>query len=251
MDRMFTSAAPGEHPFAYFPPNGGLAGCFHSLGCIGDSLSAGEFVTREEDGTLCYVDHYEHAWGAYFSALCGTEVKIFARGGMTAREFNASFAAESGFYAPQNRCEAYVIALGVNDLYHANAPIGTASSTDDGSFSAELQKIIFAIRAFDPKIHVFLMTMPRDHRSEAAPHCGKQHAVLLRELTQKFPKTHLLDFHAYAPLYDEAFREAYFLNGHMNAAGYRLTAQMIAAYIDFVMRQTSAEFDEIVHRNAP
>ena len=42
----------------------------------------------------------------------------FSRGGMTAKEYIESFAESQGFWDKDKACQAYVIALGVNDIYN-------------------------------------------------------------------------------------------------------------------------------------
>lgn len=234
----------GEKPLEYIPPNGGFCGIFRTIGCIGDSLSAGEFVSRTPAGEKCYHDFYDHAWGAHLARLCGSTVHIFARGGMTAHAFCEHFAGESGFFDPDKRCQAYIIALGVNDLYNEGLPVGSADEPAPGTFAHSYVRILQMIHTLDARAKIFLMTMPHDHRSEKAPHLGDAHARLLAEITARTPNTYLLDFRTYAPPYDAAFRESFFLDGHMNAAGYLLTAQLAAAYIDYLIRNHTAEFRE-------
>lgn len=62
------------------------------------------------------------------------------------------------------------------------------------------------------------------------------HRDLLVSLAEKFEFTYVLDFLKYAPIYDEEFRRNYYLGGHLNAAGYKLTADFVMSYIDYIIR---------------
>ena len=44
---------------------------------------------------------------------------------------------------------------------------------------------------------------------------------------------------------DKKFKENFFLAGHMNAAGYRLTALMVESYIDYIIRNNLSEFKDV------
>ena len=52
MDMRGYYPIPDEKPLDSIPANGGFCRIFRKIGCIGDSLSSGEFELRNEDGTL-------------------------------------------------------------------------------------------------------------------------------------------------------------------------------------------------------
>ena len=39
--------------------------------------------------------------------------------------------------------------------------------------------------------------------------------------------------------------QAFYLEGHLNAAGYLLTARMVASYIDYIIRHEQAAFKQV------
>lgn len=53
-----------QNPLETLVPNGGFCGIFHTIGCIGDSLSSGEFESTDGSGVRRYHDMYEYSWGA-------------------------------------------------------------------------------------------------------------------------------------------------------------------------------------------
>ena len=68
------------------------------------------------------------------------------------------------------------------------------------------------------------------------------HAARLHELAAYFSDTYVVDLRAYAPVHDEEFTKRFYLHGHMNALGYRLTAEQIASYIDYIIRHNTDAF---------
>ena len=107
---------PGEKPLDNMVTDGGFCGIFRKIGCIGDSLSSGEMESLDEDGKKGYHDYFEYSWGQFLARDAGCEVLNFSRGGMTAREYCEGFAEKKGFWDPSLAAQAYIIALGVNDI---------------------------------------------------------------------------------------------------------------------------------------
>ena len=110
---------------------------FRTIACIGDSLSSGEFETVDADGNRGYHDFYAYSWGQYIARQNGLTVYNFSRGGMTAKCYLESFADENGFWDKEKACQAYIIALGVNDIFYHNARIGDAKDITATEFSEE------------------------------------------------------------------------------------------------------------------
>ena len=102
---------------------------FRTMAFIGDSLSSGEFETCEPDGKKHYHDLYDYSWGQYIARKNGLLAYNFSRGGMTAKEYIEKFAESRGFWDKEKAAQAYVIALGVNDLYNQKKPVGTLADT--------------------------------------------------------------------------------------------------------------------------
>ena len=96
-----------------------------------------------------------------------------------------------------------------------------------------------------PKAKFFLMTIPRHTKDAPREEWGDKHAKLIYELADMFENCYVLDLRKYAPVYDEEFHRNFFLAGHMNAAGYRLTALMVESYIDYIIRNNPEDFAQI------
>jgi hypothetical protein len=89
-----------EKPLDTLCTDGGFVGIFRTIACVGDSLSSGEFESRDEEGNPGYHDYFEYSWGQYMARTLGNKVYNFSRGGMTAQEFEESFA-EKGIQLPE------------------------------------------------------------------------------------------------------------------------------------------------------
>lgn len=243
---------PEGNPLDQIRPDGGFCGIFRTIGCIGDSLSSGEFESLDEDGKKGYHDYFEYSWGQYLARLAGCKAYNFSRGGMTAKEYWESFAEANDFWNPDKLCQAYIIALGVNDLMGQKQEVGSTADIcledyekNAPTFAGYYAKIIQRLRTMQPQARFFLMTMPRQEEEAERQELRERHAALLYELAELFPYTYVLDFHRYAPVYDAEFKRRFFLGGHMNPAGYLLTAQMVASYIDFLIRRNMEDFAQV------
>ena len=105
-----------EKPLDVIKPDGGFFGIFRTVACVGDSLSSGEFESTDENGNKGYHDYYEYSWGQYMARAAGNTVYNFSRGGMSAKWYLDSFGNEICAWDKSKACQAYIFALGVNDL---------------------------------------------------------------------------------------------------------------------------------------
>lgn len=114
-----------EKPLDRIVTDGGFCSIFRTIACIGDSLSSGEFESVKFDGTKEYHDFFEYSWGQFLARSCGNVVYNFSHGGITAKEYMESYADKMGFWDRNKLAQAYIIALGVNDI--AKGEIGSVS----------------------------------------------------------------------------------------------------------------------------
>lgn len=242
-----------EKPLDKLTDNGGFASIFRRIAVVGDSLSSGEFQVMREDGVFTYHDFYEYSWGEFIGRTIGAHVDVFARGGMTASEYLGSFADNKGYWDRRLAAQAYIIALGVNDVINQGLDVGVVGDVDfddyknnKPTFAGDYAKIIQRYLEIEPNAFVFLVTMPRDSDDSAEVDGKKrEHAKLLNDLAQKMRQVYVIDLYKYAPVYDEEFKSTFMLHGHMNPMGYNLTAQMIVSYIDYYIRRDFAAFKKV------
>ncbi len=233
-----------EKPLDNIVCDGGYARIFRTVGCIGDSLSSGEFESRDAAGNIGYHDFYEYSWGQYIARNAGITVYNFSRGGMTAKEFMESFADSCGVWSDEKKCQAYILALGVNEIYQ-KMPVGTIADVDTENpqnnkptFAGYYAQIISRLKTIQPDAKFFLVNTPSSENGEE----GDAHAKVLEDMTRVFDNAYVIDLRKYGPAYDAEFRKNFYLGGHLNAAGYIFTAQIITSYIDYIVRHNFEDF---------
>lgn len=247
-----------EKPLDHLVPGGGMSCILRTIGCVGDSLASGEFESLDENGKKGYHDYFEYSWGQFMAREIGSKVYNFSRGGMTAREYCESFADSMDFWNLDKRCQAYILALGVNDISRALNPedsLGLGELTDvdvkdyhnnKPSFIGCYAQIIQRYQEIQPKAKFFLMTIPRaDGCDEARNALQDRHAKLLYGLADLLENCYVMDFRKYSPIHDDQFRKAFLLGGHLNAAGYLLSARMVTSYLDYIIRHNMDDFKQI------
>lgn len=241
----------GEQPLDKIVTDGGYCGILRSIGCIGDSLSSGEFVSLGEERVNGYHDYYDYSWGQFLARMAGNKVYNFSRGGMTAKHFVQVFGNECGCFDPSLACQGYILALGVNDLVYQGFAVGSgddihpdAPEANAETFAGYMGKIISRVREIAPKSRIFLATMPQSD-IESEQQIAARHTALMHEIAALFPFTYVIDLFRYGPVYDENFRRNFYMTGHLNACGYLLTAKMMASYIDYIIRHNMDDFCQI------
>lgn len=247
----FINGPAGEKPLDRLVPDGGYCGIFRRIGCVGDSLSSGEFESMDENGNRGYHDMFEYSWGQYIARMTGSKVYNFSQGGMTAEQYCESFADHWGFFNNDKLCQAYIIALGVNEIYQKKL-LGSISDIDindynnnQKTFAGYYAKIIQRLKQNQPKAKFFLMTPPRTNKDEDTEKEYENLSEIIRSMAKLFDYTYILDFRKYAPVYDQKFKDAFYLGGHMNPMGYMLTAKMTASYIDYIVRHNMDDFKQV------
>ena len=257
MNELLHFGAPtDEKPLDRVVTDGGFTCIFRTVACVGDSLSTGEFeLVDPADGRHHYYDMPEYSWGQFLARAAGFTAYNFSRGGMTASEYCEGYAESRGWWDPALRAQAYIIAMGINDLIGQQQPVGEMSdiNPDDPTKNAHTltgyyARIIQQYKAISPDAKFFLVTMPRNQLFEPNAQPGGPsacHAARLHELAAYFSNTYVIDLFAHAPIHDEEFVRRYYLNGHMTPAGYRIMADHIGSYIDYIIRHNPEDFKEV------
>lgn len=230
-----------EKPLEHLVSDGGFTKIFRTIGCIGDSLSSGEFETVDKEGKHGWHDMYEYSWGQFIARTCGSTVYNFSRGGMCSDWFMTD-APKWGWFDYAKRAQAYIFALGVNDLYGKKLPVGTPDDhVEDKTFAGWYIEIIRRYKEIQPQAKFFLMTMVHtgDKDTDAV---ADAHAELLYKIAEKFDNTYVIDLCKYGPVYDDFFKSKFYLHGHLNPMGYELTARMVMSYIDYIIRHNMSDF---------
>lgn len=253
----FLSVKENEKPLDYIR-NDGFCKIFRTIACIGDSLSSGEFESLDMNGKAGTHDYFDYSWGQFMARDIGSTVYNFSRGGMTAIDYCESFAPNAGYWNVKYAAQAYIIALGVNDMRRLDLYERGFGSIEDVDFDDEENneksfvgyycKIIQKVRKIQPQSKVFVMTMPLDKDRTSTQEIVfnyDKHAEFLRILPKYFRNLYVLDFRKYAPVYDNEFDKKFKLGWHLNLFGYILTARMVESYIDYIIRKDYKDFVQV------
>lgn len=264
MDITKYVANPNERPLDVIKPDGGFTGIFRTIACVGDSLSSGEFESWNDKKERGCHDMFEYSWGQYIARATGSKVYNFSRGGMSAKEYVTRWGEENGVWDPEKACQAYIFALGCNDLSWCNHPLGCADDIDPDhpennadTFAGNFGRLLSRYKEIQPKARFFLITMPREASSKEGYADQAQyeriegHRKIMYALAEKFEFTYVIDLAEYGPIYDEEFKKKFFMSGHMNAQGYILTAHMVMSYMDWIIRNNSDDFTQVPFIGTP
>ena len=242
-----------ELPLQNIVSDGGYCGIFRTIACVGDSLSSGEFEATNENGDTTWHDMYDYSWGQFLARMAGCTVYNFSRGGMTAKEYCDSFARENNYWSPRLAAQAYIVALGVNDLHGQKQPVGSIADICDAdpeqnrdTFAGHYAKIIQRYKKIEPEAKFFLITMPVNAtEGEEESSQSEEHAKLLYDMAEHFDNTYVIDLRKYGPVYDETFHKRFFMGGHLAPTGYVFTAKLVTSYIDYIIRHHMEEFKQV------
>ena len=250
-----------EQPLDRLVEDGGYCSILRTIGCVGDSLSSGEFEAYSDDGRKLYLDFFEdYSWGQFLGRTAGCKVFNFSRGGMTAKEYAEGFADSKLFWNADKACRAYIIALGVNDvLNNREKEIGSVADIckedwrqNKPTFAGYYAQIVQRLKEIQPDAKFFFVTIPRNTTEPTEREQLKvAHAKLLQEMAGYFSNSYVIDLNRYAPVFDEAFDRRFSMGGHMNACGYLLFSKIVASYVDYIIRHNPDDFREIAFVGTP
>jgi hypothetical protein len=208
---------------------------------------------RGDGKPAVYLDMLGYSWGQYIARVAGCRVYNFSRGGMTAVEYCDSFAEAMGYWDPEKAAQAYIIALGVNDLYGLNQEVGSVADVCDEdhkknkpTFVGRYAEIIQRYKKISTDAKFFLVTMVK---SEADNERKEAHRKALYDLAEHFDNCYVIDLYEYMPVEDAKYRERFYLEGHLNPCGYMLTAKIVSSYIDYIIRHNIADFRRVAFIN--
>ena len=221
-------------------------------------MASGEMESLNDKNEKGYHDYYEYSWGQFMARDAGFEALNFSMGGMTAEVYCETFATAKDYWSPRKACQAYIIALGENDITKNGANLGTIADIDSSNwrnnkktFTGYYGQIIQRLKEIQPKAKFFLITIPKKEPVEERTAAEELHRERMYELAELFDYTYVLDLRKYAPVVDSAFRKEFFLGGHLNAAGYILYSRMFESYIDYIIRHNMEDFAQVPFIGTP
>lgn len=249
-----------EKPLDNLVEDGGFCSILRTVVCIGDSLSSGEFEYLNSEGKKSYHDMFEYSWGQFMARAAGIKAYNYSRGGMTAKEYCESYANSKGWWNNDIKANAYIIALGVNDVSQILAGNLTMGDLSDVNFDdcekngqtliGYYAKVVQRYEKISPDAKFFFVTPPvtTSDRKEIYGTLTQK----LYELAAAFKHAFVIDLMTYGPDYSNGdFKEIFFLHGHLSPAGYALTGKMMCSYIDYIIRNNPKEFKLLGFQNTP
>ncbi len=254
MNEYRYSAPADEQPLEHMVSDGGFASIFRVIACVGDSLSSGEFETLDPvTGATGYHDMYPYSWGQHLARMTGATVYNFSGGGMMASTYCESIGESFGWFDPEKRAQAYIIALGVNDIVNCAQEPGTVAdicpedpTKNAKTYTGYYARIIQQYKAIAPDAKFFLVTAPihPSHRAMGLSDRFETVRNCVFALAEYFG-AYVIDLYKYAPVHEGDYVERFYLYSHLNPMGYRLAAEEIASYIDYIIRHNYADFKNV------
>lgn len=222
---------------------------FRTMAFIGDSLSSGEFESMDPEGNRGYHDMYEYSFGQFIARRNGIKAYNFSVGGMTARGFLEFYAEPNGLFEKDKACQAYVIALGYNDIYNQKLPIGSSKDIEATEFDgvrpyiSYYAAIVRKYKEISPDAKFFFVTFT----DESGKDKDVKEAMVkaMYDLADHFDNSYVIDLYHNAPAFDDDFKEKYFLYRHMSPAGYMYFAELVDSYIDYIIRTNPEDFKKV------
>lgn len=246
---------PDEKPLDNLAVCGGMTSIFRTIACVGDSLSSGEFECLTPDGKKHYNDYYEYSWGQFIARMCGSTVYNFSKGGMTAKQYMESFADSRGLWDVGKAAQAYIFALGCNDLNGKREPMGSIEDVNDddptqnaNTFAGWFGRVVARYKKISPDAKFFFVTMPKTDNEESNIKRAGQ-AALMEDMAKHYTNSYCINLFEYGPVYDKAWNERFNLLGHQNPMGYYMSAQLISSYIDWIIRHNIQDFKRVGYIN--
>ena len=246
-----------EKPLDRLCENGGFTAIFRTIGWIGDSLSSGEFECRDPYDKPHWNDYFEYSVGQFVARMCGSKVYNFSRGGMTAKEYMSGWAWEKGYMDKAKAAQAYVIALGWNDLYNGRQPLGSVGDINDAdpslnadTFAGWYGRLVAKYKEISPDAKFFFVTCPRVQKPKSLE-VARMQAGLMRDLAAHYKNAYVVDLFEYGLCQDEEFHSRFSLLGHRNPMGYLMNARIISSYIDWIIRHNMQDFKRVGYINTP
>ena len=248
MDKKIVKVKMFERPLDNIVGDGGYLSIFKTICVVGDSLSSGEieYYGKVNNDRHCF-DMYDRSWGAYIEKMTGSKVSFMSYGGASASSIIAN-AKNNNYFSKDYYAEAYIIALGYNDMLGCAQKTGTMDdihNPDSKSFAFYYYFLLSKLKEINPYARFFFVDMPK---TPFWPKEKKKRIVEMRNmlisLTHEVSNAYLIDLYKHGPIHDKKFKAKYYQADHLNFEGYYLTAKIICSYIDYIIRKNPRSFFE-------
>ena len=198
---------------------------FKKFGVIGDSLSVG-FFSGNSHRNLWY------SWPQSVARMHGNTAINFGKSGDSVLTWwhESSETGKDLLGASGNKCQSYVIALGVNDV--GRVPLGSFSDIDLSNYNNNKEtwyggyaRIIQYIKSINPNAIIFCLTNVWTNTEESHKFDDAIKEILANETLGK--QCLLVDMVANYSDEFNALKNKYAMEGHNNANGYAIGGRII------------------------
>lgn len=236
---------PFEKPLSHLVSDGGFTSIFGKICIVGDSLSSGEVEYYLKDGSRHCFDMYGYSWGSYIGKMTGSQIMHMSYGGASVKSIIDS-ASQNDYFTDAYKADAYIIALGYNDMFGCARKVGTLKDIDNyesNTVIAHYYRLIQELKKLNKEARFFLVTLaktpfwPKERQALI-----KEHRLMLESLTKIVPNSYLIDIYKYGPTHTLTFKKKFYQADHLNFQGYYLYAKLICSYIDYLIRKEPVSF---------
>ena len=221
---------------------------FKKVCCIGDSYTAGYIMNS--NGTA--VSDNDYSWVEHMKNITGRKYVNCGISGASARIWLTDERGLAKAQLPENKAQAYLIGLQINDAstsMPSYTPVGSVEDigTDAETYYGCMSKIVNEIFAINPLAHVFIQTQPKNYTGVHTPY---REAVI--NIVSHFQsdgvhtnQVHLLDLLPYYKLYQAAGCNDSMVNGHFTAVGWEYCAEILAYAWSNYINQNPLKFQDV------
>ena len=219
---------------------------FQRVGCIGDSYMAGYIQLQ---GQAAHGSNPNYSWPHYMEKITGNVFTNFAQSGSTAKQWVSGAARLDEVQAPGNKCQAYVIALMINDQGDWTSwatPVGTKSDigTDADTYYAWYYKLVQEVIKVNSQAKIFCMTCFVYEPSYSYNQAVRDIVDYCQDAGQN---VYLCDTAQYrnSSFFQNPIFSSDRLSGHYTAIGYELMAEFHTRLLSDVINANVEEFQNV------
>lgn len=218
-----------------------LIGAFSRVGVIGDSLSVGHIYNKSTASAS--KRNLNYSWVQYISKMTGQDWINYGESGLTSKTW---FESKNGYslLSSDENCQAYIIALGVND--RGDLTVGTSedinltdSSNNNDTFYGWYGKIIQELQKKKNDCKIFVFTIPY-------PYENTSFNEAIRDMANIFDGIYIVDLQAnYNNYFTSGIIAKDFIGNHYTAIGYKAIASVNMKAMNDVMENNFEDFQDI------